>query len=138
MIDYILVKRLAEFVSFPFYWDNVEIREEDLTELESVDEVTTPFSDSPVKRLIEGIKPKEWHLGRIKFFINNPEKISPIDIDNVCTKWGIIGLPIIVDGNHRFLASLIRGDHTIPAYYSGLISTLDYLTGQTNIKPVFL
>lgn len=119
-----------------FWWDNVCLTIEEIkTFLNNTDiqEISEPFPDIPTSnRLNTNLYNKEWHVGRIKYFINHPEKITPISIDNDCSGGLISGIPIILDGHHRLIASIIRNDINIKAYYSGLISTLDYLTGLTS------
>ena len=56
-----------------------------------------------------------WHCRRVKYFINHPEEINEIEIDEyeIC-EYGIIG-----DGNHRFVASVYLGIEEIPCIYDG-------------------
>lgn len=77
----------------------------------------------------------EWHWGRIRYFLENPTD-DPIGIDNHAS-YGYFGPPMMYDGHHRMIAAILRGDKTITAWYSGTVSTLDYLTGKTDEKPEF-
>ena len=80
--------------------------------------------------------PLEQHIARIRFFVENPERMDPISLDNeVYNGW--FGRPIVVDGHHRLIAAAILRRRRILASYSGLLSTLDYLTGKTRKAPEF-
>lgn len=56
----------------------------------------------------------EQHLGRIRFFIENPSD-DPIKI------WvsGVTGFLTIMDGHHRFLAAVITRSPTVKISYVG-------------------
>lgn len=131
MVDQVIIKRLMEFIEVPFDWDGVLVDISDVIEmLDQVNEIEEPFPDSFTVRIMQELRGKEWHIGRIKYFVNNPARITPISLDNDCSSGFISGYPIVVDGHHRLMAAIIRNDETIPAYYSGLVDTLDYLTGK--------
>ena len=85
--------------------------------------------------LDDNLKTKEWHIGRIIYFINNPDRIDPIQIDNKCFGRCISGIPIIEDGNHRFMALLYLGMEDIKIDYCGRRDVLNYLMGITNEIP---
>ncbi len=135
-IDNILVERLLEYYEMP-NWDGISISLKDIKEgiKNQLLEITEKYPEYPIQKRLTEMKNKEWHIGRIIYFINNPEKITPIDIDNLCDAGNIYPIPIITEGNHRFLASIIRNDKYISAYYSGLVNLLKYLKGETNNKP---
>ena len=84
-------------------------------------------------------KSTEYHIGRIIYFINHPEEIKDIIIDNLCMDYYIFPSPIIVDGNHRFVASLYLNEkgkmNKIHCRYGGRVDLLDYLTGDSNECP---
>ena len=136
-IDYIKVKRLRQYIKFPINWGNIEITYKDIIEgiknniPEQKDIFATLWTDVNKGNEVD----KEWHIGRILYFINNPDKIESIDLDNVCTFSSILPIPIITDGHHRYIATVIRKDEFISAKYSGLVSLLEYLTGESDIKP---
>ena len=56
-------------------------------------------------------------------------------LDNQYMFSNILPIPIITDGNHRYIASVIRKNEFIPVKYSGLVDLLDYLTGESDVKP---
>jgi len=136
-IDHIKVKRLRQYIKFPINWGNIEITYKDIIEgiknnvLEQKEVFATSWTD--VNKSEEA--DKEWHIGRILYFVNNPDKIDPIMLDNDCSDYDIFPIPIITDGNHRYVATVIRNDEFIPANYSGLVDLLEYLTGESDIKP---
>jgi len=76
------------------------------------------------------------HIGRVIYFINHPNQINPIVIDNFCGA----GMPsceaIIADGVHRLSAAVYLGWDKIDIEYSGLEDTLDYLTGKIDQIPI--
>lgn len=79
---------------------------------------------------------RRQHIARIRFFVENPDRIDAISLDNDTFNSHFYG-PIVVDGHHRLIAAAILRRRRIPASYSGLVSTLDYLTGKTRKAPVF-
>lgn len=84
-------------------------------------------------------KTNEWHLGRILYFINRPDEIRNIEIDNMCSEGYINPYPVIIDGNHRFYAAMWLHDRgemdKIHCLYGGRQDVLDYLTGKSDICP---
>lgn len=77
-----------------------------------------------------------YHLQKIKYYIDHGVN-KPIDIDCFCRDGRIYNWPVIIDGRHRYIASLLRGDKFIPAIYSGPVGLKDYLTFQSNNKPSY-
>jgi len=136
-IDYIKVKRLRQYIKFPITWGNIEIAYKDIIEgiKNNISEQEEIFATSWTDVYKTDEANKEWHIGRILYFVNNPDKIEPIMLDNQCAFSNIYPIPIITDGNHRYIATVIRKDECIPVYYSGLVSLLEYLTGESNVKP---
>ena len=57
---------------------------------------------------------RDWHIGRIIYFINHPEEIRDIEIDNECIDNYILPQAVIVDGWHRFNFYLSKNYNTIP------------------------
>jgi hypothetical protein len=72
------------------------------------------------------LKNKEWHIGRIKYFILNPIEIRDI----------VVVDGMIKDGHHRLMAALAREDELIHISYSGDSTVFDYLIGKTDKKPL--
>ncbi|MED2945384.1 hypothetical protein P4284_23755 [Bacillus swezeyi] len=81
----------------------------------------------------------EWgkieHLRRILYFVENPNEIKGIQLDNEIFNDYILPKPIIVDGNHRMFAALHLNFKYVHCRYGGRKDVLDYLTDKTNLKP---
>lgn len=56
----------------------------------------------------------DWHVARVKYFVNHPEKI-----DEITMYQDDISNGIIYDGNHRYVASIILGMTELPCKYIG-------------------
>jgi len=138
-IDYIKVKRLRQYIKFPINWGNIEITYKDIIEgiKNNIPEQEDVFATSWTEIYLGDEVNKEWHIGRILYFVNNPDKIDPIMLDNDYSDYDIFPIPIITDGNHRYVATVIRNDEFIPANYNGLVSLLEYLKGESDIKPEY-
>lgn len=84
-------------------------------------------------------QPKTWHIGRIIYFINHPEEIKDIQINNIVDDNYIFPAPVIEDGNHRYMAALylhkLGSMETINCIYVGRVDLLEYLTGESDCKP---
>ena len=140
--DIILISRLSEFlVDDYFQWNEGEpIALTDITKaiLKRHPEETEPFGDT-WKNLCKEAKSTEWHIGRIIYFINHPEEIKDIEIDNLCSEGYLFPAPTIIDGNHRFAAALWLNSQgkmeKIHCRYGGRLDLLDYLTGSTDNCP---
>jgi len=115
-VDSINLNTLKGIIGEAMYWiETIITLDEARNEIDKVEEVKSMFEDFSEQT-------REWHLGRIKRFVNNPNLIDPITIDDNCC-----GNVQIIDGCHRYLAKLILNHNTIDCSYSGLVSTLDYL-----------
>ena len=81
---------------------------------------------------------QEWsaaeHLGRIRFFVEDPDQIDPIEIDNMWDGDRPSGL-LVVDGHHRLLAAHRLGWGKISCTYGGWVDVLEYLTGERETCP---
>jgi len=135
-IDYLLINRLLQYCTPPFNWDGniVSIRDIKKGIIQNIKENNEPFPDLSIERNKKYTK--EWHVGRVIYFINNPNKITPIAMDNECVGQYIVAKPIIMDGHHRYLASIVAGFKIIPVYYSGRVDLLEYLLGKSNVIPI--
>ena len=84
-------------------------------------------------------KSTKWHIGRVMYFVNHPEEIRDIEIDNVVNGFQILPIPIIVDGNHRFMAAMWlhnQGEMVkVHCRYGGRVDLLDWLSGKSDILP---
>jgi len=81
---------------------------------------------------------RAWHLGRIKHFVlklQRGEQVEPISIDDPCDFGAITGVPIILDGYHRYAAHIVAGQPTIRCTFGGLVATLRYLQGRRKKYP---
>ena len=102
---------------------------------DAISEISEPYGDSWEHPVLEQ-KSREWHIGRIIYFINHPTEIRDIEIDNDCFDGHILPQPIIVDGWHRFVAARWLYDQCklskIHCRYGGRMDVLDYLQGKTD------
>jgi len=106
-MDKITIKELQNHFPNPITWDNVTVSMEDiLNRIDKVKEIIEPFPFQwDIKRIEdEKLYTKDWHIGRIKYFINNPDKIELLEL--IFEKDKIR----FYDGCHRFLAHVIRND----------------------------
>ena len=141
--DMILIDRLSEFYPVNSWsWNDGEVIELDDIACaihEGQPEESEPFGDN-WKHVCWESKPTEWHIGRILYFIKNPDEIRDIEIDNICNGKYICPIPVIVDGNHRFMAAMWLHDQgkmeKVHCMYGGRTDLLDYLTGNTEEQPL--
>lgn len=79
---------------------------------------------------------RDWHIGRIIYFIKHPEEIRDIEIDNECNNEYILPQLVIVDGWHRYAAARWLFDQgklfKIHCRYGGRLDVLDYLKGNSD------
>lgn len=135
--DIVLIRRLAEFYPPEYWtWNNIEcITIDDIVNAvhNGIQEVSSPYEDAYKHKPFE-IRNKDWHIARITYFINHPEEIRDIKIENVWEGGNILPIPVITDGLHRFIAAQYLYDcgklTTIHCLYSGLDDVLDYLKGN--------
>ena len=132
-VDLILMERLQEYIKLPLKWNNISISIKDISRYIN----RTKHKCHNLDRC--DVYMDEWnkrdHIERILYFIDYPEKIDAIHIDNTCIGSQITPIPIIEDGQHRFIASVYRKEKHIPAVYNGLVNLLDYLKGISDEKP---
>lgn len=142
MGDMILIDRLSEFYPVnSWVWNKGEIVTLDditLAILNEQPEESEPFGDH-WKHPCMNSKSTRWHIGRILYFIRHPDEIKDIDIDNLYDGDYIFPVPLIIDGNHRFMASMWlhrQGNiNKVHCRYGGRLDLLDYLTGASDICP---
>lgn len=140
--DMILISRLSYFTFYNnFKWNAGEpVTLEDISSAVFLGQVEEdmPFGDG-WKNLPDESKPTKWHIGRVLYFINHPEEIKNIDIDNLCDGYNIFPIPIITDDNHRFLAAMWLHSQgkmdKVHCMYGGRTDLLDYLTGSSDYYP---
>lgn len=133
----IKVERLIKCFPEDFEWNyNEVLNMNDITDAieKGQSEEVEPFNPNiPM--------PYKWHIGRILYFINHPEEIEFIDIGNVNDGDFLLPAPLIIEGNHRFLAArwlFAHGEDKIKEIYcsyKGRKDVLEYLTGKSNKIP---
>lgn len=84
-------------------------------------------------------KNDDYHLARILYFVNHPEEINGIEVDNVIEadryQCSVMPNAKITDGHHRLLAAAYLGLEKIDIRYGGRSDILDYLTGERDYEP---
>ncbi len=137
--DVIKISRLIEFLPNE-YWSWDETGKIDLNDIstafrEAVSEIAEPYGDTG-EHPVQERKSREWHIGRILYFINHPDEIRNIEIDNECSGGFILPQPIIVDGWHRYAAARWLFDQgrltDIHCRYGGRTDVLEYLQSKTD------
>jgi len=135
--DTILLERLLEYYpdtfTTGFQWPGMEensviLLYDVLAEADTIAEQSEPLHHFEDQN-------REWHMGRILYFINHPEKIRPIVIDLKCYKGHVTSEPFIEDGWHRFAALCCLGNTHVEAAYSGRRDVLAYLKGESDERP---
>lgn len=135
----IFLNRLIEnaMINFEkgFCWDNNYVTLNDIEESIKNGNVGTnePYGDTwkyPAEQ-----KDKQYHIDRVVYFVNNPNEIKDIEIDNDCDNGCIYPNAIIVDGWHRLLAAKYINTNKIQVQYSGRMDVLNYLTGKRKTAP---
>ena len=137
--DIIRIDRLIEFLPTKYWsWDGAKkIYLDDISAAiqKALPEISSPYGDT-WKYPVTEHKSREWHIGRIIYFINHPDEIKDVEIDNECNGSYILPRPIMVDGWHRYAAArwlYSRGKlFKIHCKYGGRIDILEYLQGKTN------
>ena len=135
--DIIRIDRLIEFLPTEHWsWDKTEeINLDDISVAmhDAIPEISEPYGDDWEHPVLEH-KSREWHIGRIIYFINHPNEIRDIEIDNDCFDGHILQQPIIVDGWHRYAAARWLHDQCklseIHCRYGGRMDVLEYLQGK--------
>ena len=135
--DIILIEKLHEFIpSECWEWnegEEISLDDISIAIIEAIPEISEPYGDTWNHPVLEH-KAREWHIGRIIYFINHPEEIRDIDIDNQCECDQILPIPVIVDGWHRYAASIWLYDQgelkEIHCTYGGRVDVLEYLQGK--------
>lgn len=116
-----------------FYWTDSPITRSDIRK--GIKNGLTELNECFGK----GYSLKQWtnedHVRRVIYFINHPNEIKNISIDNYCISNHIMPAPIIEDGNHRVLAAMCLRMKHIECEYGGRVDILDYLTEKTNEIP---
>lgn len=135
--DIIRIDRLNDFLPDESWeWDlQGEINLDDISSAihEALPENSDPYGDTWKHPVLER-RSRDWHIGRIIYFINHPDEIRDIDIDNECDGKYILPKPVIVDGWHRYAAARWLYDQgkltKIHCRYGGRVDVLEYLQGK--------
>lgn len=93
-----------------------------------------PYGDT-WKHPIKTERTKNYHISRIIYFIEHPEEISGIEVDNPCIDNGILPGCEIIDGFHRIAAGIILGLERVDIEYGGRGDIEDYISGKSDIRP---
>lgn len=135
--DIIRIDKLIEF--FPtehWEWDEtgkIDLNDISIAILEGLPEIPDPYGDIWKHPVIEH-KTRDWHIGRILYFIKHPDEIRDIEIDNECYDGYILPKPVIVDGWHRYAAARWLFDQgklfKVHCMYGGRMDVLEYLQGK--------
>ena len=139
MNDIVYAQRLFEMLPIwyedEYRWDGKSITISDVKEALrcGVDAERTPYGDTykhPPK-----MQTKEYHIKRVLWFVQHPEEIKDIEIDNLFHDRWILPSCVVVDGNHRLMAAKVLGINRIPIIYCGRLDILDYLLGNVDSMP---
>ncbi len=125
MIDLLLVRRLVKLYSIGEAGEEFKLKARDLRGVAPIAEFLPEDKRVTV--------PRSWHIGRVRHFydlIKAGQAPDPITVDNVCYENYISPAPVVLDGHHRLVASVLAKALTIPAHYSGRVDVLDYLMGK--------
>ena len=76
-----------------------------------------------------------YHIARIIYFMENPQEIDGIEVDNPCFDNGILPGCKIIDGRHRVAAGILIGLKTVKIEYGGRSDIEDYLMGISEERP---
>ena len=134
--DIIRVDRLIDFVPSEYWkWDDcgkIDLDDISIEIHECVAEISEPYGDT-LDHLVLEHRSRDWHIGRIIYFINHPEEIRDIEIDNECVNNEILPQAVIIDGWHRYAAARWLYDQgkltQIHCRYGGRLDVLEYLQG---------
>ena len=135
--DIIRIDRLIEFLQSE-YWEWDDCGKIDLDDIsigihECITEISEPYGDTWNHPVLER-RSRDWHIGRIIYFINHPEEIRDIEIDKECIDNYILPSAVIVDGWHRYAAARWLYDQgkltQIHCRYGGRLDVLEYLQGM--------
>lgn len=125
------------------HWEWDETGKIDLDDIsiaiqEDLQEIPEPYGDTWRHPVLEQ-RTRDWHIGRIIYFIKHPDEIRDIEIDNECSGGYILPQSVIVDGWHRYAAARWLFDQgklcEIHCIYGGRMDVLQYLQGTINEYP---
>ncbi len=81
-----------------------------------------------------------YHLGRIRHFRDEllaGRTIDPVVVDNrfPAGMHSMYAEPVLIDGNHRFAATVVAGIPKVKVSYGGRIDVLRWLQGRRKTYP---
>ena len=116
-------------MSESFVWDEQSVTVQDVKDFlfAKKDGTKIPYGDN--WQHPHGKKDKNFHISRVAYFVQHPEEITGIDVDNVCDNGYITSVTIVTDGRHRLMAAYIAGLKYVEINYSGRMDVLEYLMG---------
>lgn len=131
----IKIDRLYKDLSEDFEWNLGE-----RVKLEDVEEALKKGQPEEINPFNPNVSmPYKWHIGRIIYFINHPEEIEYLSIGNIHDDSSVFPTPLIIEGYHRFFASvwLHMNNKLSEIYcsYKGRDDIFYYLNGRDNKKP---
>jgi hypothetical protein len=130
LVDHVIVDRLLAM----YLWPEEAVPIHRLTVEELLMHAPDPEYAEREKRSMSYAE----HCRRVRFFYDEllaGHPLDPIEIDNVCEAMRVYPEPVVVDGHHRLTACRLAAVRTVPAYYSGRVDLLDYLTGKRSKAP---
>lgn len=77
----------------------------------------------------------KYHIARIIYFMEHPEEIKRIEVDNLCFEMSILPGCTIVDGWHRIAAGMMLHLNKVWIEYGSRSDAEDYITGKTDERP---
>lgn len=98
---------------------------------------------SPIGWIKESDRPQrisEYDWRRVCYFIwqvKNGKPLDPITIDCVCYGLRVLPQSTVIDGNHRLCAANLTKQRLVKINFSGRVDLLEWLKGETNVKPEY-
>lgn len=96
--------------------------------------IAEPYGDT-WKHPVKNERDRDYHISRIIYFLDHPNEIDGIEVDNPCIDDGILPGCEIIDGWHRIAAAIILNLQKVNVNYGGRSDVEDYISGKTNIRP---
>lgn len=106
-----------------------------LAQKEGAEPEPTPFGHMHYNNDIKE-RSNDWHIRRILYFMEYPEFIKNIELDNQCYGMYISPKVVLIDGWHRLIAAILLKLEYIQVQYGGRLDLLKYLSGDTDIEPL--
>ena len=135
--DIIRIDKLIDFAPSEYWeWDfcgKINLDDISIGIHECITEISKPYGDTWNHPVLER-RSRDWHIGKIIYFINHPEEIRDIEIDNEHIGNEILPQAVIVDEWHRYAAAIWLFDQgkltQIHCRYGGRLDVLEYLQGM--------